>query len=75
MPPPSANRPAFPSPDAIELGDDFTVFIHRDSPDWTVGKDEEETNVLFACGENLDGQCGRTVQYHQQTWRQKCPQC
>ena len=34
MPPPHHNRPAYPAPDAIELGDDFTVFVHRDSPDW-----------------------------------------
>lgn len=66
LPPPSYNRPEFPPPAAAACGEDFTVFVHRDSPDWY--SSDQETNVLFCCGQNMEGQCGRNLQNQQQTW-------
>jgi len=66
IPPPVTNRPAYPPAQFIACGQDFTVAGHRDSPDW-YAKDEE-TNVLFCCGENGEGQCGRNKQQQQQPW-------
>lgn len=66
-PPPSQNRPAYPPPFVVVCGQDFTVTGHRDSPDW-YSKDKE-TNVLFCCGENGEGQCGRNRQQQQQSWQ------
>jgi len=68
VPPTAVNRPPYPPPTEVVCGQDFTVAIHRDSPDW-YSKDEE-TNVLFCCGENGEGQCGRNRQQQQQTWSQ-----
>jgi len=55
----------YPPPDEIECGDDFTLLLARDSPDWFAP--EELTQRLFCCGENGSGQCGRTLQSSQQT--------
>jgi len=54
----------YPPPDALECGDDFTVLIVRDSPDWALP--EEESQRIFCCGENVRGQCGRSLQASQQ---------
>jgi len=66
IPPVAYNRPAFPQPSYITCGEDFTIAIHRDSPDWY--SDEQETNLVFCCGENGVGQCGRNLQQQQQVW-------
>jgi len=60
------NRDPLPiEPHKVALGEDFTVFAVRDSPDdW----DQDETHILFACGENRHGQCGRNLQHHHQQW-------
>lgn len=55
----------YPPPDGIVCGDDFTILLVRDSPDWF--PPEEESNRLFCCGENGKGQCGRSLQASQQT--------
>lgn len=55
----------YPPPDRLECGDDFTILVVRDSPDWF--PPEEESNRLFCCGENGRGQCGRSLQQSQQT--------
>lgn len=55
----------YPPPDALECGDDFTILVVRDSPDWFAP--EEESHRLFCCGENGRGQCGRSLQASQQT--------
>lgn len=55
----------YPPPDVIECGDDFTILVVRDSPDFFPA--EESTNRLFCCGENSRGQCGRNMQSSQQT--------
>lgn len=68
IPPPVSNRPAYPPCSFLACGQDFTVAAHRDSPDWY--SKEEETNVLFCCGENGEGQCGRNRQQQQQPWIQ-----
>lgn len=60
------NRPPYPPPSFIACGEDFTVAIHRDSPDWY--SEAESTNVLVCTGENGEGQCGRSLQQQQQTW-------
>jgi len=57
---------SYPPADGVECGDDFTILIIRDSPDWFAP--EEETNRLFCCGDNSKGQCGRSMQAHQQTF-------
>lgn len=67
IPPPTSNRPAYPPPSFMACGQDFTIAGHRDSPDW-YSKDEE-TNVIFCCGENGEGQCGRNRQQQQQSWQ------
>lgn len=64
--PPAYNRPPYPAASHIVCGDEFNVAVHRDSPDWY--SDEQVTNVLFCCGENMQGQCGRNLQQQQQTW-------
>lgn len=64
----------YPPPDGLLCGDDFTVLIVRDSPDWY--PPEEETNRLFCCGENGKGQCGRALQRSQQTFAAvRLPRC
>lgn len=60
------NRPPYPPPSFIACGEDFTIAVHRDSPDWYTN--EQETNILACCGENGDGQCGRGLQEQQQAW-------
>jgi len=60
------NRPPYPPPSLIACGEDFTVAVHRDSPDWY--SEEQTTNVVVACGENGEGQCGRGLQAQQQAW-------
>lgn len=67
LPPPSGpNRDPFPiEPNSVALGENFTIFAHRDSPDnWSGG----DTHVLFCCGDNTFGQCGRNLQFQHQTW-------
>lgn len=54
----------YPPPDGLVCGDDFTVLMVRDSPDWFAP--EEESNRLFCCGDNGRGQCGRSLQTSQQ---------
>lgn len=54
----------YPPPDGLVGGDDFTILMVRDSPDWF--SPEEESNRLFCCGENGKGQCGRSLQTSQQ---------
>lgn len=68
VPPPAYNRPPYPPPSFIACGEDFTVAAHRDSPDWY--SSDQETNVLFCCGENAEGQCGRNRQNQQNPWMQ-----
>lgn len=64
----------YPPPDDIVCGDDFTILIARDSPDWYAP--EEETNRLFCAGENGKGQCGRSLQSTQQTFAAtRLPRC
>lgn len=64
----------YPAPDGVECGDDFTILVVRDSPDWFPA--EEESNRLFCCGENGKGQCGRSMQSSQQTLAAtKLPKC
>lgn len=60
------NRPPYPPPSFIACGEDFTVAVHRDSPDWYTK--DQETNILACCGENGEGQCGRGLQEQQQAW-------
>jgi len=60
------NRPPYPRPSFIACGEDFTIAVHRDSPDWY--SEDEETNLLLCCGENAEGQCGRSLQQQQQSW-------
>jgi len=67
VPPPATNRPDYPPPSFLACGEDFTIFAHRDSPDWY--SEDQETNVLFCCGENAEGQCGRNKQNQQQPWQ------
>jgi len=62
------NRPPYPPPSFITCGEDFTIAVHRDSPDWY--SDDQLTNVLLCCGENGEGQCGRSLQQQQQPWTQ-----
>merc|ERR1712137_338611 len=66
VPPVVYNRPPLPNPSFIVCGEDFTLALTRDSPDWYA--DEQETNVIYACGENGHGQCGRTMQAQQHVW-------
>jgi len=64
--PAGPNRDPFPiEPTNVALGENFTIFAHKDSPEEWEGGD---THVLFSCGENQFGQCGRSLQYHHQTW-------
>lgn len=67
-PPIAYNRPSYPPPSLITCGEDFTVAVHRDSPDWYT--DDQVTNVIMCCGENGQGQCGRSLQQQQQPWTQ-----
>lgn len=60
------NRPPYPFPTAFSCGEDFTVAIHRDSPDWYTS--DQETSLVLCTGENGEGQCGRNMQQQQQTW-------
>jgi len=60
------NRPPYPPPSLMACGEDFTVAVHRDSPDWY--SEEQTTNVVVACGENGEGQGGRSLQQQQQAW-------
>lgn len=60
------NRPPYPLPSVIACGEDFTIALHRDSPDWYTK--DKETNILACCGENGEGQCGRGLQEQQQAW-------
>jgi len=66
MPPPAVNRPPYPPASFVSAGENFTIFVHRDSPDWY--SKEEETNTLFCSGENFEGQCGRNLAHQQQPW-------
>lgn len=64
----------YPPPDGILCGDEFTALVVKDSPDWYAP--EEETNRVFCCGENSQGQCGRSSQTQQQTFGAvKLPRC
>lgn len=56
----------YPPPSDVRCGDDFTLLLVRDSPDWY--PPEEESERLFCCGENGKGQCGRSMQQQQQTF-------
>lgn len=55
----------YPPPESIACGDDFTLLVVEDSPDWYAP--EERTNRLFCCGDNQKGQCGRSMQTGEQT--------
>lgn len=66
VPPVVYNRPPLPNPSFVVCGEDFTLAVTRDSPDWY--SDEQETNLVYACGENGHGQCGRTMQAQQHVW-------
>jgi len=66
VPPAVYNRPEYPPPTYITCGEDFTIALHRDSPDWYSA--EQETSVLMCCGENGEGQCGRSLQQQQNAW-------
>eukprot|EP00928_Gymnodinium_smaydae_P085031 TRINITY_DN6832_c1_g1_i1.p1 TRINITY_DN6832_c1_g1~~TRINITY_DN6832_c1_g1_i1.p1 ORF type:complete len:442 (-),score=107.52 TRINITY_DN6832_c1_g1_i1:130-1455(-) len=66
VPPVAYNRPKYPPPCLVACGEDFTIAVHRDSPDWF--PEEEETRLLFHCGENGFGQGGRNWQQQQQVW-------
>ncbi|CAE7239533.1 HERC6 [Symbiodinium natans] len=68
VPPLAVNRPEYPPASAITCGEDFTVGVFRDSPDWYA--ESQTTNVIFACGENGIGQCGRSMAQQQQAWGQ-----
>lgn len=65
-PPEVYNRPPYPPPSFLACGEDFTIAVHRDSPDWY--SEDKETNLLICCGENGEGQCGRGLQEQQQPW-------
>jgi len=56
----------YPPASGLVCGDDFTILIARDSPEWF--SPEEETNRLFCCGDNERGQCGRSMQTAHQTF-------
>jgi len=60
------NRPPYAPATVFCCGEDFTLALHRDSPDWY--SSDQETNVLVCCGENSEGQCGRSLQQQQQAW-------
>jgi len=60
------NRPPYPTASFLACGEDYTIAVHRDSPDWY--SKEQETNLLLCCGENGEGQCGRGLQEQQQSW-------
>jgi alpha-tubulin suppressor-like RCC1 family protein len=66
VPPTAYNRPAYPPASVVVCGEDFTVALHRDSPDWYT--EDQMTNVIQCCGENGEGQCGRNLQQQQQPW-------
>jgi len=66
MPPVVYNRPPYTPSTLFCCGEDFTLALHRDSPDWY--STDQETNVLVCCGENGEGQCGRSLQQQQQAW-------
>jgi len=68
VPPLAVNRPEYPPASTFACGEDFTVGIFRDSPDWYA--ESQMTNVIFACGENGIGQCGRSMAQQQQAWGQ-----
>jgi len=69
-----AHGTPYPAPDRVVCGDDFTILVVRDSPDWY--PPEEESNRLFCCGENGKGQCGRSLQAMQQTFAAtRLPRC
>mmetsp|Transcript_35772 Transcript_35772/g.64897 ORF Transcript_35772/g.64897 Transcript_35772/m.64897 type:complete len:605 (-) Transcript_35772:56-1870(-) len=68
VPPAAVNRPEYPPPSFMTCGEDFTVAVYRDSPDWY--PDQDMTNVIMACGENGAGQCGRSLHQQQQAWSQ-----
>eukprot|EP00386_Alphamonas_edax_P007560 GDKI01025201.1.p1 GENE.GDKI01025201.1~~GDKI01025201.1.p1 ORF type:complete len:600 (-),score=117.72 GDKI01025201.1:113-1873(-) len=64
--PPQRDRPVpYPPASKVACGEDFSVFVHRDSPDWW--EKVRETNALMCCGENVMGQCGRSLNHQQQT--------
>eukprot|EP00439_Symbiodinium_sp_Y106_P012747 s5141_g1.t2 len=56
----------YPPPSDLKCGDDFTLLMVRDSPDWY--PPEEESQRVFCCGENSRGQCGRSMQQQQQVF-------
>ena len=62
------NRPDYPPASFFSCGEDFTISVFRDSPDWYAAANV--TNVAFACGENGAGQCGRSMHQQQQVWSQ-----
>lgn len=64
--PTAYNRPPYPPPSFIVCGEDFTIAVTRDSPEWL--PEAETTNVLMACGNNRSGQCGRSMHQSQQVW-------
>jgi len=55
----------YPPPESVTCGDDFTILVVEDSPEWFAP--EERTNRLFCCGQNDRGQCGRSMQSSEQT--------
>ena len=59
---------------------DFTMSVLRDSPDWyaawaarlrafSFDVRSDATSVVFGCGENGSGQCGRSMHQQQQALR------
>jgi len=53
MPPSVFNQTSFPLPHMIAAGAKQSYFVHREGED-------KNTSVIFACGENWFGQCGRS---------------